>query len=288
MRIISSIIPDITLKDIAPREFDNNKYLTLLSCGRQTLTNTHHTFKCIRDSESCKNYMIQVSLSGKACHTYGGKDIIVESPTCILYEPGMAQNIIRHGSDNTDTIWLHFSGFGVEDILSSLELKGITLLSSTSGLKSLLLEMIQELSFPSRNHDLLCQNLLLKFLLTLSQYAKGISNSINFAHKIAPVLNHIARNYAQPSLSIHEYAQMCYLSDSRFSHLFKEITGVTPHRYILQKRISSAENLLLSTDMKIEEVASSVGFIDPYHFSRVFKKITGMPPTTFKKNSTNS
>lgn len=285
MRIISSILPNSVPKDFAPSACNNNEYLTLTSCGRQTLTNTPHTFKCARDSKSCKNYMMHILLSGKAHHTYNDEEILIEPSTCVLYEPGMAQHIIHYGPDNADSIWLHFSGYGAEGIVSSLGLKGITHLSSTSGLKSILLEMVQELSFPSRNHDLLCQNYLLKFLLTLSQYAQDVANAKTFTHKIAPVLNHISRNYTQPSLSIHEYAQMCYLSDSRFSHLFKEITGVTPHRYILQKRISTAEDLLISTDMKIEEIASSVGFNDPYHFSRVFKKIVGMSPMSFKKKS---
>lgn len=285
MRIITSVSPNSEYEHQPDflRNIDN-QYLALTACGRQTLTNNNHIFKCIRKPERCKNFMLQIVLAGKGYHKYNNETIVLEASQCILYEPGMEQYIIHRGPDNADVIWLHFSGYEAYNIVRSIGLTGVTTLTNTSSLKSQLLQMVQELSFPSINHDLVLQNYLLGFLLSLSQRIKGVSNNVMSSTKITPILNHMARNYASPLLTIHEYAQMCYLSDSRFSHLFQEVTGTTPHKYVLQKRIETAENLLANSDMKVAEIATSVGFTDPYHFSRVFKKFTGVSPNTYKKS----
>lgn len=281
MRIITSVGSN-NQNEPALQAIDN-KYLYLVACGRQVLTNTNHTFRCIRPAGSCKNYMLQVVLAGKGHHTLNNQVITLNAAQCILYEPNDSQHIIHYGVDNADVIWIHFSGYGAEEIVSLLELKGISTLTNTSGFKQILLQMVQELTTPSKNSYLICQNYLLNFLLMCSQRIKGQSSHDLSSSKISPALNHMVNNYAKHSLSIHDYAQMCYMSDSRFSHLFREVTGTTPHKYILQKRIDNAKALLSSSDIKISEVAAYVGFSDPYHFSRVFSKDVGMSPTQYKQ-----
>lgn len=280
MRIITS---DTTNSPkVIPTLHTDNKYLNLIACGRYILNKTNCSFKCIRPADECKNFMIQLLLAGRGKHIINGKEIILKQSQCILYEPNQPQHIIHQGTDDVDIIWLHFSGYGVDEIISSLNLKGISTLNNTSGFKKMLLQMTQELATPSKNSDLICQNYLLNFLLTLSQRKKGNVIRVLSSSKIEPALNHMTNNYAKRSLSIHEYAQMCYISDSRFSHLFREVTGTTPHKYIELKRITNAKVLLADSDIKISEIASSVGFEDPYHFSRVFKKNTGISPTAYK------
>ena len=283
MRIITSIGSN-DLNGNALASYDD-KYLHLVACGRQLLTNTNYTFRNIRPKGTCQNYMLQLVLSGPSFHTINDEVVAVKDSQCILYKPNQPQNIVHYGPDNTDVIWIHFSGFGAEEIVSSLGLNGITTLTGTSGFKQMMLQMVQELTTPSRNSELICQNYLLNFLLTCSRRIKGISSHDLSSSKISPALNHMINNYAKHALSIHEYAQMCYMSDSRFSHLFREVTGTTPHKYILQKRIDNAKTLLDSSNIKISEVATYVGFSDPYHFSRVFSKNVGMSPTQYKQHS---
>lgn len=281
MRIITSIAGNEQTEPALVNIED--KYLYLVACGRQALTNTNHIFRCIRPEGKCKNYMLQIVLAGKGHHTLNHETTIINAGQCILYEPNTPQHIIHYGEDNADVIWMHFSGFGVEEIVTSLGLRGISTLTNTTGFKQLLLQMVQELTSPSQNSYLICQNYLLNFLLTCSQRVKGQSPHNLLSGKISPALNHIINNYAKHSLSIHEYAQMCFMSDSRFSHLFREVTGTTPHKYILQKRIDNAKALLSGSDIKISEVAAYVGFSDPYHFSRVFSKDVGMSPSQYRQ-----
>ncbi|HEX2952161.1 MAG TPA: AraC family transcriptional regulator, partial [Armatimonadota bacterium] len=100
--------------------------------------------------------------------------------------------------------------------------------------------------------------------------------------KLAPALNQMLADYNK-KIDIARYALLCNLSKSRFMHLFKEATGVSPYRYQLGIRIQRAEKLLLETGMSVSEIAASVGFDDPLYFSRIFKIFTGEAPRRYKR-----
>jgi transcriptional regulator GlxA family with amidase domain len=83
-------------------------------------------------------------------------------------------------------------------------------------------------------------------------------------------------------LDIGYMAQTVNLSPNRFSHLFKEETGVSPIRYLRTLRMASAATLLSSSYMSIKEVMARVGFRDVSHFVRDFKRIYGATPTQYR------
>ncbi|CAG7618999.1 HTH-type transcriptional activator RhaS [Paenibacillus solanacearum] len=83
-------------------------------------------------------------------------------------------------------------------------------------------------------------------------------------------------------LSIEEMARRASLSPSRFSAVFKQRFGVPPHRYLLDLRIRHAEELLHTTALPLEDIAVYCGFADVHHFSKAFKRKTGMPPGVYR------
>ena len=78
------------------------------------------------------------------------------------------------------------------------------------------------------------------------------------------------------------YADRVYLSVSRFREWFKNQTGVSPHKYILMKRIEQAKLLLVSSQIPVSEIAGIVGFSDPHYFSRLFMKYSGNTAQKFR------
>ncbi|GGD65832.1 AraC family transcriptional regulator [Paenibacillus nasutitermitis] len=79
-------------------------------------------------------------------------------------------------------------------------------------------------------------------------------------------------------LSIQDMAGRANLSPSRFSALFKERYGVSPHQYLMDMRITHSRELLQGSTLSQEEIASYCGFADIHHFSKTFKKRTGLTP----------
>ena len=78
-------------------------------------------------------------------------------------------------------------------------------------------------------------------------------------------------------------AQMAGMSRNAFLRLFEQQTGLSPQFYWRKKRIEKSCELLMSTDLTIDEIAEKTGFADRYHFTRVFSNILKTSPAKFRK-----
>lgn len=83
-------------------------------------------------------------------------------------------------------------------------------------------------------------------------------------------------------LSVEALSREVGLERSYFTTVFKERTGIPPHRYLTRLRIQKACALMTQQDLSVAEAAESVG-LDPQNFSRLFKKETGQTPLQFKQ-----
>ncbi len=83
---------------------------------------------------------------------------------------------------------------------------------------------------------------------------------------------------------IEDLADVAGLSVHRFSTIFKSVVGVTPHQYILRRRVDKAMKLLSSSDTPVRDIAFQLGFHDQPHFTRLFKATIGVSPTYYRKN----
>ena len=83
--------------------------------------------------------------------------------------------------------------------------------------------------------------------------------------------------------TVKHYADMCDLTEIHFIKIFREKFGITPHRYIIHLRIDKASQLLMETTLSVQAIANSVGFENAFYFSSLFKSITNLTPTEFRK-----
>lgn len=81
---------------------------------------------------------------------------------------------------------------------------------------------------------------------------------------------------------VQDYAQAQYLHPSYFSTVIKSKTGKSVNGWIAQKVIAEAQAILSRSPVSIQEVASQLGFKEPSHFSRFFKKHAGISPSSFR------
>ncbi|MEH6774832.1 MAG: AraC family transcriptional regulator [Cereibacter changlensis] len=85
------------------------------------------------------------------------------------------------------------------------------------------------------------------------------------------------------SLTVAEMAEAIGLSESWFSHLFKNATGTTPLQWQLRQRIDLAQSLLCSSGLNVAEIADRLGFTDQAHLTRVFRQVTGETPVAWRR-----
>ena len=72
------------------------------------------------------------------------------------------------------------------------------------------------------------------------------------------------------------------VSAFHFSRLFKQSTGSSPHQYLLCRRLDRAKTLLRETESSLADVARATGFADQSHFTKVFRKFVGVPPSEYR------
>jgi AraC-like DNA-binding protein len=80
-----------------------------------------------------------------------------------------------------------------------------------------------------------------------------------------------------------DLAHACDLSVSHFARSFKASFGVTCHRWLTERRIERAQELLALTDRPLVDVATQSGFADQAAFTRMFRRIAGMPPGQWRR-----
>lgn len=77
-------------------------------------------------------------------------------------------------------------------------------------------------------------------------------------------------------------AAVACLSRQHFSASFNVTMGISPHRYLIQRRVRRSQQLLVTTDDTITTIAYAVGFSSHGHFTTHFRQLTGMTPSRFR------
>lgn len=86
------------------------------------------------------------------------------------------------------------------------------------------------------------------------------------------------------NIRVDDISRQLNLSTEHFIRLFKTEVNMTPGQYFTRLKIEGASGLLMSTDKPIGEISDVFGFENQFHFSRIFKKCTGMSPMEYRKN----
>ncbi len=98
---------------------------------------------------------------------------------------------------------------------------------------------------------------------------------------IRPAVDYIHKNYTSELLNVSELSKMCNITPEYFRHIFKTNYGVSPIKYINSLKIQRAKELLESGLYRVSDTAELSGYSDISHFSREFKKATGVMPSQF-------
>lgn len=108
------------------------------------------------------------------------------------------------------------------------------------------------------------------------------SKQREYVEKITTVCNYVGEHFAE-DLSLEDVAELAGFSKYHFTRLFRQVTNVSFYKFLSQKRIAYAKELLISGNYSIMEVAYLSGFSSHGAFTRMFKQVTGQAPNEFRK-----
>lgn len=170
-------------------------------------------------------------------------------------------------------------GLQMQDMLTDWQMRSIGYtLSLQSRLQQMLLLLLRSSGRDRRKPEK---------LVPLPEEENRVSlnpvNQIDFS----PAIELILRCYSKP-LTLAELARTVHLSPAYFCDRFKQYAGVPPLRFLEQHRVHRAQELLTVTDNTVQYVAAAVGYPDPYHFSRIFKRVTGITPSAYRDHSSRA
>ncbi|WP_163537476.1 AraC family transcriptional regulator [Gracilibacillus sp. YIM 98692] len=261
---------------------DKDRSLSVNCCGYQKLITKHLTRK--RDKGRLDFQLIYI-VGGKGTFYMENGTRQVSNGQLVLYAPNEPQHYDYDAKDFTEAYWIHFTGYEAYEYLNQFGLlhPSIHSVGVKDKIISVFEEIIHELNMNKPLSEYMTSAKLLELLALLGRNLRSKEKDKKFHYEdINNIIQYMHEQYSQILLT-EDLAKLCNLSVYRFIHKFKAVTGTTPIKYITDIRINEAKRLLSETSFNVSEVAMIVGYENPLYFSRVFRKVVGMPPSRYKE-----
>lgn len=259
--------------------------LHICSMGYYPKAENHYTYRKKGLPENFLFYCVD----GSGWYKLGDKEYTVQANEFFIL-PQKVEHAYGSSSEHPWTIyWIHFGGAQLPNFNNMNRVKECfkpSYAKSNSEIFSLFTKMYKTLELGYSTDNLLFANMCLSHYLSLFLYpARHLSAGQQENHPVDCVDSAILymQEHINENLTLNELSNHYNYSPSRFSGLFKQKTGYTPIDYFIQMKMQKASQQLDLTDKSIKDIALSMGFDDPYYFSRRFRKIIGIPPTRYRE-----
>ena len=130
--------------------------------------------------------------------------------------------------------------------------------------------------------SLLCKSILEQLILKIAE-----TSIVEHSHTTAAFYTYqstrevIQKNF-MTLRSLKQIAKECHIDSAYLCRLFKRFDNRSPYQFLMRMKMNLAAQRLQLPKSSVKEIAFELGFDDPFHFSRVFKRTFGIPPSTFK------
>ncbi|MFD2329130.1 AraC family transcriptional regulator [Cohnella sp. GCM10020058] len=275
------------LHDNPDRPYREDPDFYLSHFGKEDCVPGHAFGPGVRD-----HYKIHFVHRGTGIVQTGGHTYRLSAGQAFLAYP---DKIIFYQADETDPwtySWVGFRGNRVADVLARTRLTPeAPVFPMDMRLMPNLYELLREAEDRPVNRDLRLTSLLLDVLTSLVEQmpvsfegGSGLGAALPGRKQDAYVhrsLDFLHCHFSEP-ITVEQLASTLGLDRKYLSVIFKEATGLPPQQYLLHYRMERAGELLRKGQYTIGEVARSVGYQDALLFSKMFKKLKGVPPKQYR------
>lgn len=134
-------------------------------------------------------------------------------------------------------------------------------------------------------HEAVCQSLLNIILIQILRHEEvklSITASNNASIACTEVKDYIDTHFKEP-ITLELLAQQAHQNKFYVAHSFKDAYGMSPIKYLMNRRVEESKYLLEETDVSVGQIASITGFSSASHFSQAFRRVTGTTPNDYRK-----
>ena len=218
--------------------------------------------------------------------TCGDKTYETKPGACVLVEPGVTYRL--YAPEPLVHDWIHLTP-DAKDWIDRYEIPiNEPFYPSRSRMISEKLRKI-EAEFYSDDpfREELLDNYVEAFWIWLHRMLRASGSSVMVSHAMKTAITEVRMQILsapEKKWTLADMAARVPLSPSRFHAIYKTLFGTTPTKDLIDAKVHSAKNMLLSNPgMSLKEIAEQLGYNDQYHFIRQFKAITGKTPGAYRK-----
>lgn len=235
-------------------------------------------------------YVLIYCVKGAGWYSTEGRRCEVGPDQFFILPPGVPHSYGSSTDDPWTIYWVHFKGDSAAAFFGNLrEPQDIRpgLRSRIANRIKIFEEIMSTLSHGYSTDNLLYSCSVLHYFLGSLRFMSIYRESVADQPVVGPVdvvsasIRFMKENLEKP-LRLSDLAAHVGYSQSQYSVLFVNSTGIPPIAYLNQLKISEACRLLDFTDMKINQVCCKIGISDAYYFSRLFTKVMGMSPSLYR------
>ncbi len=254
--------------------------LFVLNVGSQKCESSHCWGPGIRD-----HFLIHHVISGAGTYNISGKVYRINAGDTFIAYPGITITYIADEYNPWEYLWVGFNGNDASLLLEQTDFSPDSPVISAGNrtiIKKLLLDIYR--CHGNRVFESVSMTgslyLFLSYLIKMAEPRSFYK--MHSSEYISRACEYMSDNFSRP-ISVEDIAHYAGVSRSWLFRSFKQHFLCSPVTYLSKHRIERACILLQNSSLNVKEISCSVGFDDPYYFSRVFKKITGFPPREYAK-----
>lgn len=231
------------------------------------------------------HYLVHYILSGKGRFVIGGKEYPLEAGYGFLITPDELAFYQADKNDPWTYVWVGFSGTQAAEYIGNIGLsvrQPIFKSEESQELYRIVKDMMEHNTF-GLSHDLRRNGQLGVFLSIIAEGTKVAENEADKANNyVRKAVSFIQSNYCNP-IKVTDVADYVCINRSYLYTLFQNSIGMSPQQFLATFRITKATELLQLTALPIESIALSCGYQDPLVFTKAFKQMKKMSPTSYRK-----
>ena len=231
------------------------------------------------------HYLVHYILSGQGRFSIGGKEYPLEAGYGFLITPDELAFYQADESDPWTYVWVGFSGTQAAEYVGNIGLsvrQPIFKSEQSEELYRIVKDMMEHNTF-GLTHDLRRNGQLGVFLSIIAEGTKVAENEADRANTyVRKAVSFIQSNYCNP-IKVTDVADYVCINRSYLYTLFQNSMGMSPQQFLSTFRITKATELLQLTALPIESIALSCGYQDPLVFTKAFKQMKKMSPTSYRK-----
>ena len=190
------------------------------------------------------------------------------------------------GSAAWGYLWMGIHGHGLEEVCAALRfgVEPHTSLADGGWLQDAFVAVIDRLRDPGPASSAENSAVVAQMIALLVGARGSLAESTGASDTGMAALADRLRGGLARAWCVGDLAEIAHLSPAQLHRRFRQAHGTSPMGWLRRERIHAAKGLLVGTEARIAVIAAQCGYEDPYHFSRDFARMTGQPPSAFRRS----